>query len=98
MGSPDGSFFGGGSIGQVLLCWSISEPERRVPFLVPVRRIASGRWLRRMSAMLAQYLRYMPAPKPVFDRRIFWDEDCDRMDLDAKWRFVIERVFERGCG
>ena len=34
--------------------------------------------------------------KPVFDRRIFWDVDYDRMDIDAKWRFVIERVFERG--
>lgn len=38
----------------------------------------------------------MPSPAPEFDRRIFWDVDYDRMDLDAKWRFVIERVFERG--
>jgi hypothetical protein len=38
----------------------------------------------------------MPTAAPVFDRRIFWDVDFDRMDLDAKWRFVIERVFERG--
>lgn len=38
----------------------------------------------------------MPSPAPVFDRRIFWDVDYDRMDLDARWRFVIERVFERG--
>lgn len=38
----------------------------------------------------------MPTATPVFDRRIFWDVDYDRMDLDAKWRFVIERVFERG--
>ena len=37
----------------------------------------------------------MSAP-PNFDRRIFWDVDYDRMDIDAKWRFVIERVFERG--
>jgi len=38
----------------------------------------------------------MQPVQPVFDRRIFWDVDYDRMDLDAKWRFVIERVFERG--
>lgn len=38
----------------------------------------------------------MPAPKLVLDRRIFWDVDYDRLDIDAKWRFVIERVFERG--
>ena len=36
------------------------------------------------------------AHRPLFDRRIFWDVDYDRMDIDAKWRFVIERVFERG--
>lgn len=45
---------------------------------------------------LRPYLRCMSTPRPVFDRRIFWDVDYDRMDLDAKWRFVIERVFERG--
>lgn len=38
----------------------------------------------------------MSLSRPVFDRRIFWDVDYERMDLDAKWRFVIERVFERG--
>ena len=38
----------------------------------------------------------MPTAAPVFDRRIFWDLDYDRMDVDAKWRFGIERVFERG--
>ncbi len=38
----------------------------------------------------------MPAARPNFDRRIFWDVDYDKMDIDAKWRFVIERVFERG--
>lgn len=35
-------------------------------------------------------------PKPIFDRRIFWDVDFDKLDYDAKWKFVIERVFERG--
>jgi len=35
-------------------------------------------------------------PKPVFDRRIFWDVNFDRLDVDDRWRFVIERVFERG--
>jgi hypothetical protein len=38
----------------------------------------------------------MAASTPVFDRRIFWDVDQDKMDLDAKWRFVIERVFSWG--
>jgi hypothetical protein len=35
-------------------------------------------------------------PKPVFDRRIFWDVNYDKMDLDLRANFVIERVFERG--
>lgn len=47
-------------------------------------------------SMHTPYLRCMPKPWPALDRRIFWDVDYDRMDLDAKWRFVIERVFERG--
>lgn len=34
--------------------------------------------------------------KPVFHRRIFWDVNFDNLDYDAKARFVIERVFERG--
>jgi hypothetical protein len=34
--------------------------------------------------------------KPIFERRIFWDVDFDAIDYDAKYRFVIERVFERG--
>jgi hypothetical protein len=34
--------------------------------------------------------------KPVFDKRIFWDVDFDRLDYDEKDTFVIERVFERG--
>jgi len=35
--------------------------------------------------------------KPIFERRIFWDVDFDKIDYDAKYRFVIERVFfERG--
>lgn len=34
--------------------------------------------------------------KPVFNRRIFWDVDFDKIDYDAKANFVIERVFERG--
>jgi len=38
----------------------------------------------------------MERKPPTFDRRIFWDVDHERMDMDAKWRFVIERVFERG--
>jgi len=34
--------------------------------------------------------------KPVFERRIFWDVNFDKIDYDAKASFVIERVFERG--
>lgn len=34
--------------------------------------------------------------KPIFNRRIFWDVDFDRIDFDGKASFVIERVFERG--
>ena len=34
--------------------------------------------------------------KPVFERRIFWDVDYDKLDIDKKANFVIARVFERG--
>lgn len=34
--------------------------------------------------------------KPVFEKRIFWDVDFENLDYDAKAKFVIERVFERG--
>jgi len=37
-----------------------------------------------------------PKPKPVFEKRIFWDVDFEKLDYDAKANFVIERVFERG--
>jgi len=35
-------------------------------------------------------------PKPIFERRIFWDVNFDKLDYDAKANFVIELVFERG--
>ena len=35
-------------------------------------------------------------PKPIFQKRIFWDVNFEAIDYDAKARFVIERVFERG--
>jgi hypothetical protein len=35
-------------------------------------------------------------PKPVFEKRIFWDVNFEKLDYDAKANFVIERVFERG--
>ena len=35
-------------------------------------------------------------PKPIFDRRIFWDVAFDQIDYDHKSAFVITRVFERG--
>lgn len=34
--------------------------------------------------------------KPVFQRRIFWDVDFDKLDYDKRANFIIERVFERG--
>ncbi|MBW6535066.1 MAG: hypothetical protein K0B11_08655 [Mariniphaga sp.] len=34
--------------------------------------------------------------KPVFNKRIFWDVNFEKLDYDAKSNFVIERVFERG--
>ena len=34
--------------------------------------------------------------KPIFDKRIFWDVDSEKMDYDAKAQFIIVRVFERG--
>jgi hypothetical protein len=34
--------------------------------------------------------------KPVFHKRIFWDVDFEKIDYDLKYKFVIERVFERG--
>jgi len=35
-------------------------------------------------------------PKPIFQKRIFWDVNFEAIDYDAKARFVIERVFDRG--
>jgi hypothetical protein len=35
-------------------------------------------------------------PKPIFQKRIFWDVNFEAIDYDSKARFVIERVFERG--
>lgn len=35
-------------------------------------------------------------PKPIFQKRIFWDVDFEKLDYDAKANFVIELVFERG--
>lgn len=34
--------------------------------------------------------------KPVFQKRIFWEVNFEKMDYDDKATFVIERVFERG--
>ncbi|MBL7980861.1 MAG: hypothetical protein JNL52_03535 [Flavobacteriales bacterium] len=38
----------------------------------------------------------MSKPRPVFERRIFWDVDFDKLDYDGKANFIIERVFDRG--
>jgi hypothetical protein len=37
-----------------------------------------------------------PKNKPVFNKRIFWDVNFDKLDYDGKASFIIERVFERG--
>jgi hypothetical protein len=34
--------------------------------------------------------------KPIFQKRIFWDVNFEKIDYDAKANFIIERVFERG--
>jgi hypothetical protein len=34
--------------------------------------------------------------KPIFDKRIFWDVNFEKLDYDLRANFVIERVFERG--
>ena len=34
--------------------------------------------------------------KPEFDPRLFWDVDFESIDYDKYFRYVIERVFERG--
>lgn len=33
--------------------------------------------------------------KPEFDKRIFWDVDFENLDYNARYRFVIERVFDK---
>lgn len=33
---------------------------------------------------------------PFFYPRIFWDIDVEKLDYEAKFSFIIERVFERG--
>lgn len=33
---------------------------------------------------------------PVFEKRIFWDVDFEKIDYDLKFKWVIERVFDRG--
>lgn len=35
-------------------------------------------------------------PKPIFNKRIFWDVAFDQIDYEKKSAFVITRVFERG--
>lgn len=34
--------------------------------------------------------------KPLFDKRIFWDVDFEKLDYDGKASFIIERIFDRG--
>lgn len=50
------------------------------------------------SRMVVLYYLYLMAQKqkPVFEKRIFWDVDFEKLDYDGKANFIIERVFERG--
>ena len=34
--------------------------------------------------------------KPIFNKRIFWDVNFEKLDYDLRADFVIERVFEHG--
>ncbi len=34
--------------------------------------------------------------KTVVEKRIFWDVDFENLDYDKCFRYVIDRVFERG--
>jgi len=34
--------------------------------------------------------------KPIFNKRIFWDVNFEKIDYDTKANWVICRVFERG--
>ncbi len=38
----------------------------------------------------------MKMTKPILAKRIFWDVDFEKIDYDKKYKFVIERTFERG--
>ncbi len=38
----------------------------------------------------------MQKTKPRLAKRIFWDVNFDAIDYEEKWKFVIERVFDRG--
>lgn len=42
------------------------------------------------------YCMSTPSNIPVFNKRIFWDVNFDKLDYDGKANFIIERVFERG--
>jgi len=35
-------------------------------------------------------------PKPIFNKRIFWDVVFENINYDSRANFVIERVFEWG--
>ena len=45
--------------------------------------------------LLSLYMARQKA-QDLFDKRIFWDVDVERLDIDKRAAFVIERVFERG--
>lgn len=35
-------------------------------------------------------------PKPIFEKHIFGDVNFENIDYDAKWKWAIAQVFERG--
>jgi hypothetical protein len=50
----------------------------------------------RKAPVLYLYSMAYTKPFPIFNRRIFWDVNFDKLDYDGKANFIIERVFERG--
>ena len=38
----------------------------------------------------------MEKPKPIFNKRIFWDTDFNKLEYDKNYKSIITRVFDRG--
>jgi hypothetical protein len=50
-----------------------------------------------LISKLINYFYLMSRPgKPILNKRIFWDVQFENLDYDARYSFIIQRVFERG--